>query len=1111
MNVNRFLLAGFLTTLSALPALSSDSKKDTESSRRDEPNAPEETKKPRGDLHRTRSLSTESLIEDGEVIETFAPVDANIPFKKRPLAGSDAAQQKQKSDEKKLKQSADNILRVSLEKFDSADHMEQEIERCAAEAKKGDKPALAKLVSIAKTHNARTAQFYIGKHYHDKGDIKRALLWYDQAALQQHTGAQNMQGVIHLGDKDYARAFPCFLLAADQGNLPEAQYYLGNMYFKGQGVSKDLAKAKEYFTKSSHRGFIFSQFKLGQMLTVDSSDVATYQTGVELLELAEKNNETINRNVEKCKEEVTKLIPETQFKLALMYLQGTHGAQKNSRLAARYLLRASNRSNREAQFTFGRELLVGVLKSESPIESNSTGFLQLKKAANAGHEGAKLLHAEMLLKSLEDKLEAADLQLAKAVHPKDFLDVIELYKKATHDGNKQKAQEKIAGVHFRMGELCVGPMHNLNEAIKHFQEATNLGHGQSRGQLANAQESLAQVCITAKNYERAIEWSNLAVHNGSERAKVQLRKAKHSLIDSYLQANTLESAEKALKYLETNKIDSPRAHDLLCNAQYQVAKKLLESVNSNSRHGQMGKLVDRGVDLLNKVAEAKHPLSGEAQFDLGQLYYSGCATIVKDWIKSIQWFKASAASGHARARELLGEVQFKQGKVHYGDHTKRHFGSQNPDFAAAIKMFEEAKDNRHGGAQEILPHAYFEYATAFCSGKGVAKNYDKAVEYLDKAAGLDHAGAQFKLAEMYHDGKAIKKDTFLAEKWMAEAASHQVEGAIKLLPSARVRLGEALLKAEDEGPKNDVEALKLFELAHIANHKRAGKLIADVQYKMGMGYLKGIGGYALDVAKAMDMLTKSSALHEGAQAELKTVKYEMACSHLEAGERFNPARAAELLAEIEVGATEEAKFKLASLHVSKHVFAGKNPSRGLSLYEQLATGGHEVASRELSNIVYQVGQMYFYGSGGIAQDYSLAFDYFNKLVKLVSPKNDFDNLSEHILHSAQWVAAKQLDLTGFLNESPPRVLGLGGQFQSCYQEALLTLHTGIDFAKQFSGSRVPSEENSNYIKIMEAAQRLIKVQQTELLAGPQPQAMDQPRQAAPAVGNFIDLTGDYDN
>jgi len=63
---------------------------------------------------------------------------------------------------------------------------------------------------------------------------------------------------------DYATAFKEFKPLVEQGNVP-AQFALGLMYFKGQGVPKDYAEAFKLYKKVAEQGFAEAQDKLGAM------------------------------------------------------------------------------------------------------------------------------------------------------------------------------------------------------------------------------------------------------------------------------------------------------------------------------------------------------------------------------------------------------------------------------------------------------------------------------------------------------------------------------------------------------------------------------------------------------------------------------------------------------------------------------------------------------------------------------------------------------------------------------------------------------------------------------------------------------------------------------
>lgn len=77
-----------------------------------------------------------------------------------------------------------------------------------------------------------------------------------------HAGLNEAKAAYKRGD--YATAFKEFKAAADQGNA-NAEYDLGLMYQKGQGVPKNYAEAAEWYRKAAEQGNAVAQDNLGFM------------------------------------------------------------------------------------------------------------------------------------------------------------------------------------------------------------------------------------------------------------------------------------------------------------------------------------------------------------------------------------------------------------------------------------------------------------------------------------------------------------------------------------------------------------------------------------------------------------------------------------------------------------------------------------------------------------------------------------------------------------------------------------------------------------------------------------------------------------------------------
>ena len=82
------------------------------------------------------------------------------------------------------------------------------------------------------------------------------------------------------GRGDYAAAFETWL-ALGRGGHPHAQYNLGQMYRRGQGISRDLAEAAVWYRRAAMRNHRSAQYNLGSMyvrgLGIPRDDIQGYK------------------------------------------------------------------------------------------------------------------------------------------------------------------------------------------------------------------------------------------------------------------------------------------------------------------------------------------------------------------------------------------------------------------------------------------------------------------------------------------------------------------------------------------------------------------------------------------------------------------------------------------------------------------------------------------------------------------------------------------------------------------------------------------------------------------------------------------------------------------
>jgi TPR repeat protein len=91
---------------------------------------------------------------------------------------------------------------------------------------------------------------------------------------EKRVDANDSEAMCHLGmsyfegdevvsiKKDIDKAVNLFHRAAELGSA-EACRYLGNIYYRGEGLNEDETKAKQYYEKAAMRGCSCSRFNLG--------------------------------------------------------------------------------------------------------------------------------------------------------------------------------------------------------------------------------------------------------------------------------------------------------------------------------------------------------------------------------------------------------------------------------------------------------------------------------------------------------------------------------------------------------------------------------------------------------------------------------------------------------------------------------------------------------------------------------------------------------------------------------------------------------------------------------------------------------------------------------
>ncbi|GHM99220.1 hypothetical protein WSM22_07100 [Cytophagales bacterium WSM2-2] len=158
--------------------------------------------------------------------------------------------------------------------------------------------------------------------------------------------------------------------------------------------------------------------------------------------------------------------------------------------------------------------------------------------------------------------------------------------------------------------------------------------------------------------------------------------------------------------------------------------------------------VSEGLGNLERAASVGHVKS---QSELGQLYRKG-SEVNRDYTRSLNWFKKSAAQEDAFSQNAVGEFYLNGLGV-------------SEDYAVAYSWFEKAAGKNFAEAQ-------FNIGTMYLNGRGVTKSEAEAVKWFTKAADQNHIPAQNKLGSLYLiGGEGLKKNKSEAIKWFRKAAA----------------------------------------------------------------------------------------------------------------------------------------------------------------------------------------------------------------------------------------------------------------------------------------------------------------------------------------------------
>eukprot|EP00935_MAST-01C_sp_MAST-1C-sp1_P001159 g1159.t1 len=263
------------------------------------------------------------------------------------------------------------------------------------------------------------------------------------------------------------------------------------------------------------------------------------------------------------------------------------------------------------------------------------------------------------------------------------------------------------------------------------------------------------------------------------------------------QSDAAAQAELALMYLDGEGVqqDSKKAAELYTKAAEQgntVAQKMLAGMYFGGEGVPQDK--KKAAELYRQAAE-----QGDAEAESDLLYSSDKDDRVPQEIaKTVQWVTKAAEQSYALAQANLARMYINGNKGNVMDN------------GAGASRFKSRADSMAGGdsaggsLKQLLARAEQDDVNAqktlvrmYCNGEdGVPQDWEKAAEWMTKAAEQGDAEAQEGLAVMYLEGGGVPQDKQKAAEWMAKGAEQG---------DAAAQAGLALMHLDGEGVPEDKE------------------------------------------------------------------------------------------------------------------------------------------------------------------------------------------------------------------------------------------------------------------------------------------------------------------
>lgn len=622
----------------------------------------------------------------------------------------------------------------------------------------------------------KLADFY----YHGNGveqNFQNAIEWYENASNRNNEEAQCALGQIYTLQGEYELAYKYFLASANN-HYNVAQYELGLLLLKGQGVRADEQDAIHWLGLSMEQNYTPAMLKLAEIYKNQETTEGYKQAFKFYLKASSFSAEAerniaefhyygygnLNKDVERAFEWYQKSADHgdavAQYMVAGIYCVGNAeiGVRRDYNRAAVYFKRAADQNHAVAAYNLAMLYKQRIISSTPDYIKAYPYFLI---AAENGHTEGMFETAEILWNGLNGD--------------KDINTSISWYAKCALKGN-QSAQKKLLDIN-RFG----------TNGSKNYSEVIRIASLNPICDTMPAQVAAGEVLRLGgfgikRDYEASYNWYRKAANQGSVEAA-------YWLADYFRYGKGIQKNESAalIWYEKAAKED------------YLEAIVSLGFMYGNGIGTSDGKPdYDKAVSY-NRRGVSKG--SSTAHNNLAFNYYYGRG-VEKDLVKAFDLFYTAAQDADRTTSQKMVAEMYENGT------------GVKQDLAAAFLWYSKAADHKD------IDSAY-KVGYMLTQGIGTSKDLSKALPYYRIAADTGHIQANDEIGNAYLYGLGTKVDYKTAYKYVSFAAKKKIH-------RSEYNLGVMYQKGLGL-EKSDKLAEEWFLLAADGGHKVA-------QYQMGCIY-----------------------------------------------------------------------------------------------------------------------------------------------------------------------------------------------------------------------------------------------------------------------------------